>query len=450
MMNYQQQTPYSYNASYGNNMSPITASSTSTNSHCYGANMMDNNGAFCNANQTTNCNVTPCFNETVAAQPQPLQFHSMDQSYTNNQYLRSYTSTNYYPSSANASCRSSCDDSISNDNANATQTPFLYPNDAMMNGDKLNVMPNIQNNRNSMPDSSNNTYTVNQYYAPCTNYNDMRHVSSPRYCNYTPKQPQGTAQNNVSLVPFMQSNMTYDSSPNNVSLTRTNECEPLCVPPSTAFKLQPPTAFIKNSKFIYGSYKQKYAQQYGSLDIKQELYRHRRQSQYDQANEQSIKVKIKGSNFESLVQRLTRCGDKTRCIECNKSFLQKCHLLRHVREIHLVKPAVHECPFCPKTFHQKSNLDTHCMTHAKDRKFSHPFKCLVCAQDAYGKDKAFTRKSSLKRHCQAKHKHINVEADWINNQQTPKWDQRLKTFVFHPTKKRICITKTEEKQLSVI
>ena len=56
------------------------------------------------------------------------------------------------------------------------------------------------------------------------------------------------------------------------------------------------------------------------------------------------------------------------------------------------------------------------MTHAKDRKFSHPFKCLVCQKE--GKDKCFTR-ISLKRHCQTKHKHVDIEADWINSQQTP-------------------------------
>ena len=36
------------------------------------------------------------------------------------------------------------------------------------------------------------------------------------------------------------------------------------------------------------------------------------------------------------------------------------------------------CRFCPETFLQKSNLDTHALPHAKDRNFSHPFKRSNC------------------------------------------------------------------------
>ena len=221
-------------------------------------------------------------------------------------------------------------------------------------------------------------------------------------------------------------------------------------------------SFSKNSDFIYPSYKQKYVLN-GDIgtatknyfhDIKSELYRHRRQMKSErvvkairgstddylfQDKTPSRKIKIKGPNMETLIKKLVRWGDETHsCQECGKSFWQKCHLLRHIREQHLVKSAIHECPFCLKVFHQKSNLDTHCMTHAKDRKFSHPFKCIVCKQD--GKEKCFTRKSSLKRHCQTKHKHIDVEADWINIQQTPKWDHKLQTFVFSKPKNRTSST----------
>merc|ERR1712154_432219 len=123
-----------------------------------------------------------------------------------------------------------------------------------------------------------------------------------------------------------------------------------------------------------------------------------------------LRIKIKGSNLESLTAKLTKISDTSySCIECKKSYHQKCDLSRHIQETHFVKSAHYECPFCHKKFHQKSNLDTHCMTHAKERKFSHPFKCLICSKK--DKEKCFTRKSSLKRHCQTKHKHIDVDTE---------------------------------------
>ena len=77
------------------------------------------------------------------------------------------------------------------------------------------------------------------------------------------------------------------------------------------------------------------------------------------------------------------------------------------------------------------------MTHAKDKEFSHPFKCLICIKNNKT-DKRFTRKSSLKRHCISKHKNINLdEAEWINNQSIPKWDKYLKKFIFYSTKNKI-------------
>ena len=123
------------------------------------------------------------------------------------------------------------------------------------------------------------------------------------------------------------------------------------------------------------------------LIIKHELYRHRRQikreaiveeisnpmmhngmmngngnrrnDQYNRTQSSyfddppTIEIKIKGSNFETLLKKLVKYGDETHsCIECKRSFFQKCHLLRHIREKHLVKSPVHECPFCLKTFHQ--------------------------------------------------------------------------------------------------
>jgi len=212
-------------------------------------------------------------------------------------------------------------------------------------------------------------------------------------------------------------------------------------------------AFVKDTNSAFPCYQQKYVLN-GTMPnssrsevcdhVRSALYRHMRNQPLKRESVMSAvcdvssphnaptSIHVRSNNFQTLIKQLHRSGDHTyTCLECKNAFFQRSQLLRHLRDRHLIK-ATHACPFCEKTFHQKSNLDAHCMTHASERKFSHPFKCVVCEQD--GKDKRFTRKSSLKRHCQTKHKNVDVESEWINSQQTPKWDSSTQTFSFSDPK----------------
>ena len=89
------------------------------------------------------------------------------------------------------------------------------------------------------------------------------------------------------------------------------------------------------------------------------------------------------------------------CTQCKKSFVQKCHLMRHIREQHSTTTPVFICKLCSKSFNQKSNLKVHLRGHAQDQAIARPWTCQNC-----NPFRRFTRKSSLKRHWQTKHKDL--------------------------------------------
>jgi len=98
-------------------------------------------------------------------------------------------------------------------------------------------------------------------------------------------------------------------------------------------------------------------------------------------------------------------GDgRHRCSYCNKSFVQNCHLSRHIREKHAPSKPSFECRICNKAFNQRSNLKVHLRSHALDESVSRPWLCTECYPN-----RRFTRKSSLKRHWVKKHKTISAQ-----------------------------------------
>eukprot|EP01084_Bolivina_argentea_P114181 203329_1 len=92
------------------------------------------------------------------------------------------------------------------------------------------------------------------------------------------------------------------------------------------------------------------------------------------------------------------------CTYCDKSFVQNCHLSRHIREKHASSRPSFECRICSKSFNQRSNLKVHLRSHALDESVSRPWLCSECYPN-----RRFTRKSSLKRHWVKKHKTISAQ-----------------------------------------
>ncbi|XP_069511446.1 zinc finger protein 1 homolog isoform X2 [Ambystoma mexicanum] len=73
------------------------------------------------------------------------------------------------------------------------------------------------------------------------------------------------------------------------------------------------------------------------------------------------------------------------CTECNKSFIQKVHLIRHQRTHSGERPF--HCTECEKSFSQKHHLLGHLRTHSGEK----PFQCTKCM-------KSFSWKEGLYRH----------------------------------------------------
>ncbi|ETO22817.1 zinc finger protein [Reticulomyxa filosa] len=153
-----------------------------------------------------------------------------------------------------------------------------------------------------------------------------------------------------------------------------------------------------------------------------------------------------GDNSVKTTQLLeTLSGPDMTCLQCQKSFKQRAHLQRHVKEQHLADEPDHVCTICHRAtcvfmytnlfalyiylhihiyiyiffffeqaFHQKANLMCHMLTHLKNRIYTHPFKCVLCEE--HGLDRKFTRKSSLRRHVESKHPSCNRDAPWIVTQ----------------------------------
>ena len=73
------------------------------------------------------------------------------------------------------------------------------------------------------------------------------------------------------------------------------------------------------------------------------------------------------------------------CIYCEKSFVHKSHLTRHMATHNNARP--HKCEVCEKSFTRNDMLVEHMWTHGKDK----PHKCAQCG-------KTFARNSALVRH----------------------------------------------------
>ncbi|XP_053690975.1 zinc finger protein 595-like [Sabethes cyaneus] len=96
-----------------------------------------------------------------------------------------------------------------------------------------------------------------------------------------------------------------------------------------------------------------------------------------------------------LLQRLEEEGkEKTHvCQICNKSFLRRQHLDRHMG-IHIPEEKKFECAECHKAFNRKDNLRTHMKIHFRDPADTAPkldFLCTSCGR-------AFAKSSSLTVH----------------------------------------------------
>lgn len=78
------------------------------------------------------------------------------------------------------------------------------------------------------------------------------------------------------------------------------------------------------------------------------------------------------------------------CQECNKKFLSKISLSRHILDLHSRDPALrkskkrHFCPLCPKEYDYSKQLEDHIRSfHDKERNT----KCKICHKREYKKRK---------------------------------------------------------------
>jgi len=82
------------------------------------------------------------------------------------------------------------------------------------------------------------------------------------------------------------------------------------------------------------------------------------------------------------------------CYICGKTFKQKCHLYRHIRQHSGKKRFI--CEVCSHGFYQRSNLMQHVRTHSTNEMISHRFACHICP-------KRFTRKQGMLKHVAKTH-----------------------------------------------
>ena len=93
-----------------------------------------------------------------------------------------------------------------------------------------------------------------------------------------------------------------------------------------------------------------------------------------------------------------------KCGSCSKSFIQACHLKRHIHTVHEGHKDYH-CKSCSKSFSQGGDLKRHNHTVHKGNK---DFICEPCG-------KAFSGKGYLKIHIYSVHKeHINYICEFCN------------------------------------
>ncbi|ETO26157.1 hypothetical protein RFI_10980 [Reticulomyxa filosa] len=148
------------------------------------------------------------------------------------------------------------------------------------------------------------------------------------------------------------------------------------------------------------------------------------QNSCNNTNFNSVKndtVRFSSVKLNQLLETL--CGPDMTCLQCQKSFKQRAHLQRHVKEQHFANEPDHVCAICNKAFHQKANLMCHMLTHLKNRTYTHPFKCLLCEENGF--ERKFTRKSSLRRHVETKHPSCDKDSPWIAAQKKPKIARQL-------------------------
>lgn len=93
------------------------------------------------------------------------------------------------------------------------------------------------------------------------------------------------------------------------------------------------------------------------------------------------------AHFKTVHSKKKRSHFPCRFPHCEKIYLSKGSVSRHVKIEHVQNPVRLLCTLCGKEFKMKSALESHIFVHTTEK----PYKCTTCGKE-------FAQKHSLKRH----------------------------------------------------
>ncbi|VVC28141.1 Hypothetical protein CINCED_3A014603 [Cinara cedri] len=96
------------------------------------------------------------------------------------------------------------------------------------------------------------------------------------------------------------------------------------------------------------------------------------------------------------MQAILKGNNYFECHDCNKKFVRKYTLRRHLKVVHLLDRDIFECAYCSMKFTRKNDLSRHIISKENTNPKIKHFKCLMCEQ-------SFSTRSLINEHYQKYH-----------------------------------------------